>query len=78
MHLSECSPQFKDISNLSSLLINTRKIDFRDKLNSRWEVRVCVTTVDVDTINAVLMGALRNALSALLLPLVRGDSEERT
>lgn len=44
--------------HLPTPLIDTREIDFRDKLDCGWDVGVLVSAVDVEAVDAVLVGAL--------------------
>lgn len=45
-------------AHLAGFLINTWQVDLRYKLDGGWDVGVVVATVDVQAVDAVLMGAL--------------------
>lgn len=44
---------------LSGPLVNARHVDSRDELDGRWLVWVFIPTVEIDTVDAVFVGALR-------------------
>ena len=47
-------------------LVHAGQINFRHELDGRWRVRVAVTAVDVDAVDAVLMCALQTSHSSII------------